>query len=161
MHLAYVIEVGIGSGFLVTTHESDITLGDKTYAGGLAINVDDVQISEDSPDNRTTLTFSLIEGANYLEFGIDPGPVEVLIGFARSEDGAEWTRMDRELRGKLSTPNIEGREVTVEMESIRGDVDSDGIRYWSHEDQQRAYRGDRGFEYTRAIASGREVGGPL
>ena len=51
--------------------------------------------------------------------------------------------------------------LTVELETLRGDVDHGEIRYWSHEDQERRFPGDKGFEYMRQLAGkGTETGWP-
>ena len=86
--------------------------------------------------------------------------VEVALIFSHDK-GATWQSAPLTYNGRLSSPTMVNGRLTVELETLRGDVDHGEILYWSHEDQQRRFPGDKGFEYMRQLAGkGTETGWP-
>lgn len=145
-----------------TSAEEDIEIGGETYRGSRVVSVADVELTDGLPDGRAGFSVAVPEDADYDALSEDSGPVEVIVGWAKSTDnGQTWTALSRKVVGRMSTATIEGRVVNVEIETLRGDVDRGGVATWSHEDQQAEFAGDLGFEYARALAEGDvEIGWP-
>ena len=154
--LVPLITIGSGTDIArLAGHPVDIEVGGETYAGGKAIGISPIEETEGTPDNRASISLSLAEEADYLEYGVDPGPLPVEIGFARSDDsGATWTALSKKHKGRMSLPSIEGRELSFEIETLRGDVDRGGELVWSDESQRAEFLQDNGLGYVRPIAAG-------
>ena len=122
----------------------------------------EVELVSGNPDQRLTITLSSIPPSVRAEFLQDVGAVEVEVSLIYSVDrGATWRSAPLSYSGRLSSPTMVNGRLTVELETLRGDVDHGEIRYWSHEDQERRYPGDKGLEYMRQLAQkGTETGWP-
>ena len=136
--------------------------GELYEGGGRAVGVGEVELVSGNPDQRLTITLSSIPPSVRAEFLQDVGAVEVEVSLIFSVDrGATWRSAPLSYSGRLSSPTMVNGRLTVELETLRGDVDHGEIRYWSHEDQERRYPGDKGFEYMRQLAQkGTETGWP-
>ena len=151
------------------TGYGELTLAGKTYqGGGAALEVSEVETASGAPDRRVTLRLSAIPRAARRQFLQDVGPRQVTVEWVYSRDrGASWHLIPNaaaplSFKGRLSTPSLSQGGLTVEVETLRGDVDRGQPRRWSHEDQQRRYAGDDGLEYMRVLAreSGVNTGWP-
>ena len=127
--------------------------GDLFEGGGRAVGVGEIELVSGNPDRRLTITLSSIPPSVRAEFLQDVGAVEVEVSLIFSADrGSTWRAAPLSYSGRLSSPTMVNGRLTVELETLRGDVDHGETRYWSHEDQERRYPGDKGFEYMRQLA---------
>ena len=154
--LVPLITLGSGADIArLAGHPTAITVGGDVYEGGKAVGISPIEETEGTPDNRASVSLALVSAADLARYGVDPGPIPIEIGFAQSGDaGATWTKLTKRHAGRASLPNLEGRELSIEIETLRGDVDRGGELVWSDESQQAEFPGDRGMEYNRAIAAG-------
>ena len=154
--LVPLVTLGSGADIMrLAGHPTDIRIGGDVYVGGKAIGISPIEETEGTPDNRASVSFALVSAADLARYGVDPGPIPIEIGFAQSGDsGATWTKLTKRHVGRASLPSLEGRELSIEIETLRGDVDRGGELVWSDESQQAEFPGDRGMEYNRAIAAG-------
>ena len=114
--------------------------GDLFEGGGRAVGVGEIELVSGNPDRRLTITLSSIPPSVRAEFLQDVGAVEVEVSLIYSADrGATWRAAPLSYNGRLSSPTMVNGRLTVELETLRGDVDHGEIRYWSHEDQERRY----------------------
>ena len=136
--------------------------GDLFEGGGRAVGVGEVELVSGNPDRRLTITLSSIPPSVRAAFLQDVGAVEVEVALIFSTDkGATWRSAPLSYSGRLSSPTMVSGRLTVELETLRGDVDHGEVRYWSHEDQERRFPGDKGCEYMRQLAGkGTETGWP-
>ena len=136
--------------------------GDLFEGGGRAVGVGEIELVSGNPDRRLTITLSSIPPSVRAEFLQDVGAVEVEVALIYSTDrGDTWRNAPLTYNGRLSSPTMVNGRLTVELETLRGDVDHGEVRYWSHEDQERRFPGDKGFEYMRQLAQkGTETGWP-
>lgn len=136
------------------TGQGGLRVGSQLYqGGGAALAVSEVETASGEPDKRVTLRLSGIPRALRRQFLQDVGPMEVLIEWIFSKDrGSTWQKIPISFQGRLSTPSLAQGVLTVEVETMRGDVDRGHPLRWSHEDQQRRHSGDKGMEYMRALA---------
>ena len=136
-----------------------LTFGNQTYQGaGAVLGVSEVETALGEPDKRVTLHLSGIPRPLRRTFLQDAGPKEVLIEWIFSLDrGKTWSKAPNTtpfaFRGRLSTPSMTQGMLTVEVETMRGDVDRGRPLRWSHEDQQQRHPGDLGMTYMRALAN--------
>lgn len=155
MIIATLVRIGDPYSGDFTSYEEDITIGDVTYEGARDLGFGSVEYVEGLPDNRTQLIVHLIEGADYQNFAVDRGPASVTIGWAVSvNQGQTWRALSRTFGGKVSYTQIEGRTMSIEIETEKGDSDRTGTKYWSHAQQQIDFPGDRGLEHMRQISEG-------
>ena len=127
--------------------------GDLFEGGGQAVGVGEVELVSGNPDRRLTITLSSIPSALRAQFLQDVGAVEVEVALIFSADrGSTWQSAPLSYSGRLSSPTMVNGRLTVELETLRGDVDHGEVRYWSHEDQMRRFPGDKGMEYMRQLA---------
>ena len=118
---------------------------------GSIFQISNLEIGE--PDRRLTIQLSAIPTARRSYFLQDYGPKKVQIWWIFSLDnGQTWHEAPLKFIGRLSSPLMEDGELRVEIETLRGDVDHGTPKRWSHEDQQRRFTGDKGFEYMRALS---------
>ena len=128
-------------------------LGDLYEGGGRAVGVGEIELVSGNPDRRLTITLSSIPTSVRAEFLQDVGAVEVEVALIFSADrGSTWRAAPLSYSGRLSSPTMVNGRLTVELETLRGDVDHGEVRYWSHEDQERRFPGDKGMEYMRQLA---------
>ena len=129
--------------------------GDLFEGGGQAVGVGEVELVSGNPDRRLTITLSSIPSALRAQFLQDVGAVEVEVALIFSADrGSTWQSAPLSYSGRLSSPTMVNGRLTVELETLRGDVDHGEVRYWSHEDQERRFPGDKGMEYMRQLSEG-------
>lgn len=137
-----------------------LTFGNRNYTGaGSVLGVSEVETALGEPDKRVTLSLSGVPRASRRRFLQDVGPKEVVIEWIFSLDrGKTWSKAPNDMtpftfRGQLSSPSMTQGVLTVEVETMRGDVDRGRPLPWSHEDQQQRHPGDRGMEYMRILAN--------
>ena len=137
-----------------------LTFGGRNYTGtGSVLGVSEVETVPGEPDKRVTLSLSGISLATRRQFLQDVGPMEVQIEWVFSLDrGKTWSKAPNDMtpftfHGQLSSPSMTQGVLTVEVETMRGNVDRGKPLRWSHEDQQRRHPGDKGMEYMRALAN--------
>ena len=131
-----------------------ITAGGNTYqGGGKALGVSEYENTTGDPDRRLQIRLSGIPADMRAQFLQDSGPLPVTVGWIYSQDrGGTWAEVPIKFRGRLSSPSLVAGQLTVEVETQRGDVDQGIPLRWSHEDQQRRFPGDKGLEYMRALS---------
>lgn len=141
------------------TGQGGLRVDSRLYrGGGAALGVSEVETASGEPDKRVTLSLSGIPRALRRQFLQDVGPKGVLIEWVFSLDrGKTWSKAPSTapfaFRGRLSTPSLVQGVLTVEVETMRGDVDRGRPLRWSHEDQQRRHPEDKGMEYMRRLAN--------
>ena len=139
-----------GQGALAYDVDSDGVAEIWSGAGAL-LQVSELEIGE--PDRRLTVQLSAIPASLRADFLQDRGPKKATVWWIFSLDGgASWNRAPLKSIGQLSSPLMQDGVLGVEVETIRGDVDHGTVRQWSHEDQQRRFPDDKGFEDLRELA---------
>ena len=143
--------------------DRDISGETKTFLGlGQLLSVGSLDLSEGQQNERLTLALRVGDNIELLnELLNDPGPLLVKVEWLFSKDnGQSIQKVPREFFGKLSAPKIQDRIYTVELETIKGDIDRAEIRFWSHEDQQIRDPSDTCFERCEKYAQGVEYRWP-
>ncbi len=161
--LQYLITIETSPVVRLWTGQGDLTLSGNTYqGGGKALAVGELEISSGSPDRRMTITLSGIPQDLRTQFLEDVGAVKVKVEWIYSSDqGASWSLAPVSFSGRLSTPALGDGSLTVELETLRGDVDRGQPRHWSDGDQRRRTADDLGMEYMAQLArKGVETGWP-
>jgi len=151
-----------GAGLYLWTGEDDIVLNGNTYMGMYGLmQVGQLDLTEGQQDDRLAISLAVETSELLAELLNDPGPALVKVEWYISKDeGKSLIKIPREFHGKLSNPYIEDRIYTVELETIKGDVDRGRISMWSHEGQQALYPGDTCFSRCESYAQGIETRWP-
>ena len=161
--LQYLITIETSPVLRFWTGQGDLTLSGNTYqGGGKALGVGELEVASGSPDRRMTITLSGIPTSLRTKFLQDVGAVKVSVAWIYSSDkGESWSLAPVSFSGRLSAPAMGEGTLTVEVETLRGDVDRGVPRFWSDEDQQRRTSGDKGMAYMKQLAKkGVETGWP-
>ncbi len=161
MRIAQTIEINTSTVQRLWTGWGTLTYDSQTWSGvGDVLSVSELELSTGEPDRRLSLSLSMIPPAQRVQFIQDTGPLAVVIEWIYHSSGS-WNPTGLKYAGRLSTPAMSRGQLTVEIETLRGDVDLSVKRLWSHEAQQERVAGDLGMEYMRALADeGVESGWP-
>lgn len=126
----------------------------NTYQGANKLHfVGPLEQRPTKPSRRMEVHISLKEDARLAEFLQDRGPFGVVIHYlGRSGPGGAVVLLPVRFVGRASSPAIVQRMLKLELETLKGDVDRGTVRYWSHEDQQALFPGDKGLEHMRKLA---------
>ena len=95
----------------VWTGEGNVVVDGKTYVGGLggAVQVSPVSADIGKPIQRVELTFDATSDTVRAALLFDPGPLNISIRWAYSDDGGgTWNILPRLVRGRLSNPRLDG-----------------------------------------------------
>ena len=139
-----------GQGTLSFQVTGDTALRNWIGSGSL-IRVSNLEIGE--PDRRLSIQLSAVPANRRSHFLQDYGPKRVQLWWIFSLNrGQNWNEAPLKFMGKLSSPQMHDGSLQVEIETLRGDVDHGTTKMWSHEDQQRSFSGDKGFEHMRALS---------
>ena len=91
----------------------------------------------------------------------DPGPARVILRQVTSiDDGVTWALVPRAFVGRLTAPELRGDRYRVDLVDRLGDPLRPRPRFWSDEDQQRRFPGDKGLRHMKQIAAGVNVQWP-
>ena len=157
-----VLPVREGSPVNLWTGEADLTIGGVTYTPTNI--VESVTIAGGQlPNSETRITLRLFATTDELRtsFLQDPGPAQVVLRQVVSvDDGTTWTLVPRAFTGRVSGPELQGDRYSVDLVDRLGDPLRPRPRFWSDEDQQRRFTGDRGLQYMKRIATGVDVKWP-
>lgn len=154
-----------GGGRMTTrrlwTGDGDITLDGAVYTPTAAVA--GVEVAGGSfVGIESRLTVELFATDDTLRTALlqDPGPAQVSVGQAYSLNDTTWQMVPRMFTGRVSNPVLDGDRYRVDLVDRYGDPLRPLPRYWSDEDQQRRFPGDRGLRYVRQIEAGVRVDWP-
>ena len=160
--IQYIVDIATNPPERFWTGVGRLTYQGLQYeGGGQLINVSNLEVSFE-PDRRTEIAISAIPTALRSKFLQDVGAALVTIKLLYSKDnGQTWLPSALEFSGRLSTPTMVDGILSVEIETLRGDIDRGLVLFWSDEDQQKRSPGDLGMSYMRQLAQqGIETGWP-
>ena len=160
--LHYVISIETDPPTRIWTGQGRLNFNGQNHEGaGRLLHVSNIQL-ETRPSKRVTITLSAIPKAIRAQFLQDVGALKTTIRLIFSKtQGKTWQAAPLSFSGRLSTPNMSDGKLTVEIETLLGDVDHGITLFWSHEDQQSRDPDDLGMEYMRQLSrQGVETGWP-
>lgn len=165
-HLFEISAIGSGdtavTGLDLWTGDVDIDLNGRVYQPTAlveSVSIAGGQVAQS--ETRVTLGLFATTDALRSAFLQDPGPATVTLRqVASTDDGASWSIVPRAFTGRLTDGQLIGQRYTVDLVDRAGDPLRPIPLYWSDEDQQRRYSGDKGLQYMRQIAAGVQVQWP-
>ena len=156
-----LLDAGVGA-FNLWTGEQTANIGGKTYKPTNI--VESVSISSGTlagDESRVTLRLFATTDALRSAFLADPGPALITIRqVVSTTDGAPWALVPRAFTGRISGTELRGDRFMVDIVDRYGDPLRPAPLFWSDEDQQRRFPGDKGLKYMKQIAAGLQVEWP-
>ena len=144
-----------GGRACIWTGGEPIDIGGETFTPtNLVMDVSLVSGQFHGAETRASITL-LNTAATLSTFVKDPGPAQVTI-----RQLANGAVVPRAFTGRLTSPVLEGNFYKIDVVDRRGDPIRPLPRFWSDDDQQRRFSGDRGLQYMRQIAAGVDVKWP-
>lgn len=144
------------------TGESDLTILEHVWTPTNV--VESVSISGGqlaNTETRVTLVLLATTDALRSAFLADPGPTRVTLRQVTSTDeGMTWSLVPRAFTGRATSPELRGDRYQIDLVDRLGDPLRPAPIFWSDEDQQRRYPGDKGLQHMKQIAAGVNVQWP-
>ena len=114
-------------------------------AGGTLFSFGAVELTKDTPDRRAQIVISSVGSNIRSDWLQDSGPVRTEVFFlhevapANEGDTPTWQRVPNVgFVGVVSDVQIQGGNINIELETLRGDVDKGRPRQWSADDFENA-----------------------
>lgn len=154
MQAHYLIEMQLPDVIRIWSGEGVFTFDGEDWQGtGQVLDVGEFEQSPEIAARRMHINVSVLDETRLAALLQDSGPFWVIIRFlGRSDPSNDWTLLPLRFRGRASSPGIRDGVMTLELETLKGDVDRGDPFLWSHEDQQARFPGDMGFEHLRTLA---------
>ncbi len=161
-YLFDVLDV-LGTGRVrMWTGEAQLSIGGHVWTPTNLVQ--DVSIAGGQlPNTETRVSIILLATTDTLRsaFLTDPGPAQVTVRqVVSSDDGMSWSLVPRAFTGRVTSPVLQGDRYTVDLVDRLGDPLRPAPLFWSDEDQQRRFPGDRGLKYMKQISAGIDVRWP-
>ena len=137
------------------TGAGPFTHGGNRYESGGILSTGEIQVGRGLTESTSIVLDVTTSADRDLFLGSDPGPAETRIFemWRKRPHGGAWTpwTVDQAYRGKLSTPEYEDGQITIEVQRVFDDIWRGRPLRWTGTDQQRRFPGDTGLDRADRI----------